>query len=250
MTVQTTSPPRTSRLDRRTAMRLAATEYERVGELFAALTPAQWREPTNCPPWDVRLMAGHILGMAEMAASLLEQRRQMREATRRGGVFIDALCALQVEKHTARTPAELRTAWARTSPRAARSRRRIPPFVRGRTVPQEQIINGKGESWTIGYLTETILTRDPWLHRLDIAAATGVEPTHTPDHDALIVDDVVHEWAGRHGQAVRLHLDGPAGGTWEFGSDGDALELDCVEFCRQISGRSSAHGLTETQVPF
>jgi uncharacterized protein (TIGR03083 family) len=231
-------------------MRHAAIEYERVGELFDALTPDQWSMPTNCPPWDVRQMAGHILGMAEMAASVLEQRRQVRAATSSGGVFIDALCAVQVEKHAALTPAELRTAWAKTSPRAARGRRRIPAFVRGRSMPQKQLVNGAEEWWTIGYLTETILTRDPWLHRLDIAATTGVKPTHTQDHDAVIVDDVVHEWAARHGQGVRLHLNGPAGGTWEFGSGEDVVELDVVEFCRQVSGRSPAHRLTETQVPF
>jgi hypothetical protein len=102
----------------------------------------------------------------------------------------------------------------------------------------------------LGYLTETILTRDPWMHRLDISAATGVKPTHTPEHDGVIVDDIVHEWAERHGKPVSLRLDGPAGGSWEFGSGGPVIELDAVEFCRQISARSTPSGLTETQVPF
>lgn len=250
MTPHTSAPSRTSLLDRGAAMRLAAAEYARVGELFADLTPTQWAVPTNCPPWDVRQMAAHLLGMAEMAASLLEQRRQVRAAERRGGVFIDALCAHQVEKHATATPAELRVAWARTSKRAVRSRGRIPAFVRRRAMPQKQLVNGVEETWTIGYLTETILTRDPWMHRLDIAAATGVKPKLTADHDARIVDDVVHEWAARHGQPVTLHLDGPAGGSWKFGSGGESLDLDAVEFCRQLSGRSPSHGLTGTQVPF
>jgi len=250
MAPQTSPPPRVSRLDRRTAMRLAANEYQRVGEMFEELTSAQWDAPTNCPPWDVRQMAGHLLGMAEMAASLLEQRRQIHGAARRGGVFIDALCALQVEKHAADSPVELRHAWARTSPRAARGRRRIPPFVRGRSLPQTQLVNGVEETWTIGYLTEAILTRDPWMHRLDIAAATGVKPKHTAEHDGLIVDHLVQEWAARHRQPITLHLGGPAGGSWTFGSGGEVLDLDAIEFCRQISGRSPALGLTRTQVPF
>jgi uncharacterized protein (TIGR03083 family) len=231
-------------------MRLAATEYRRVGLLFETLTPSQWDSPTNCPPWDVRQMAGHMLGMAEMAASLLEQRRQLRAAGRRGGVFIDALCAHQVEKHARETPDQLRAAWDREAPRAARGRRRIPGFVRRRPAPEVEEINGVEDPWTLGYLTETILTRDPWMHRLDISAATGVKPTHTPEHDGVIVDDIVHEWAERHGKPVSLRLDGPAGGSWEFGSGGPVIELDAVEFCRQISARSTPSGLTETQVPF
>ncbi len=244
------TPPRQSRMDRSTAMRLAPAEYERVSALFDTLSPSQWAMPTNCPPWDVRQLAGHVLGMAEMAASMLEQRRQMGEATRRGGVFIDELCAVQVEKHATLTPDQLRAAWKKSAPRATRGRRRIPGFIRRRAMPQTQEVNGAEESWTVGYLTETILTRDPWMHRLDIAAATGVKPTLTPDHDGVLVDDVVREWAARHGKPVTLHLDGPAGGTWTFGSGGAVMHLDAVEFCRQISGRSAPSGLTETQVPF
>jgi uncharacterized protein (TIGR03083 family) len=251
MTMTTQNPvPRHSTLDRSTAMSLAATEYERVGDLLGLLTLAQWAAPTNCPPWDVRQMASHVLGVAEMAASPLEQRRQMRAAGRRGGDFVEALCDVQLDKHAQKTPDEIKAAWRRTVPRAARGRRMIPGFLRRRALPQLQTVNGVEEAWSIGFLTETILTRDPWMHRLDIAAATGVKPTLTPDHDGVIVDDLVREWAARHGQPVSLRLDGPAGGTWEFGSGGVVLELDALEFCRQTSGRSPANGLTETQVPY
>jgi uncharacterized protein (TIGR03083 family) len=231
-------------------MRLAAVEYERVGELFDALSPDQWATATNCPPWDVRQMACHMLGMAEMAASILEQRRQVSAATRRGGIHIDALTAVQVDKHGDRGPDEIRSLWAHSAPRAARGRRRIPPFIRRRTMPQTQMMNGIEESWTIGYLTETILTRDPWMHRLDIAAVTDIGPTLTADHDGVIVDDVVHEWAARHGQPATLRLTGPAGGSWAFGDGGAVMELDAVDFCWRISGRAPADGLTATQVPF
>jgi hypothetical protein len=39
-----------------------------------------------------------MLGMTHMAASLREQLSQMRAARRRGGLFIDALTAEQVER--------------------------------------------------------------------------------------------------------------------------------------------------------
>jgi len=45
-----------------------------------------------------------------------------------------------------------------------------------------------------------ILTRDPWMHRLDLAPATDMPLHLTADHDGVIVADVVAEWADRHGK--------------------------------------------------
>jgi len=52
------------------AMRLAATEYQRFLDLLRSLEPEDWTKPTDCPGWDVRAMAAHLLGMVEMAGSL------------------------------------------------------------------------------------------------------------------------------------------------------------------------------------
>jgi hypothetical protein len=110
--------------------------------------------------------------------------------------------------------------------------------------------HGTVESWTIGYLVDVILTRDPWMHRSDIADATGRPMTLTAEHDGVLVADVAAEWAARHGQACSLTLTGPAGGSWTWGSGGEHLELDAVEFCRILSGRGTGAGLLETRVPF
>lgn len=90
---------RRTKLDRPTAMRLAATEYERFAGAVAGLSREQWTRPTDCPPWDVRALACHVLGMAEMAASVREGSRQRKAAMRADGLFIDALTDLQVRKH-------------------------------------------------------------------------------------------------------------------------------------------------------
>ena len=97
-TTVTSYPPRKSALARPVAMRLAADEYQRFIDVLAALSPDDWSKPTECPDWDVRAMAAHALGMAEMAASIREQMRQVKTATKRGGGFIDALTSLQVEE--------------------------------------------------------------------------------------------------------------------------------------------------------
>src|SRR5664280_1490085 len=174
MTITATrTGPRTPTLERATAMRLAATEYQRFIELLRSLSPGDWSRPTECPGWDVRAMATHALGMAEMAASIREQSRQQKAAKKRGGVFIDALSSLQVEERSHLTPAQLTDRFLVVGPRAARARRRTPGLIRRRRMPVQQTVGGRPETWSLGYLIDTILTRDPWMHRLDISRATG-----------------------------------------------------------------------------
>jgi uncharacterized protein (TIGR03083 family) len=234
-------------------MRLAATEYERVTDLLAVLTPDQWAAPTECPGWDVRAMAGHVLGMAQMAASLPETVRQQlgsqRRAKRVGGPLLDALTALQVEKNAHLSTAEVVDSLRSTGAKGAAARRRAPGFVRARTLPGPQDVGDHQEPWTIGYLVDVILTRDPFLHRVDITRATGVPMRVDADHEGVLVDDVVREWAGRHGAPYDLVLRGPAGGHWTGGGT-ERLELDALEFCRVLSGRSPATGLLAERVPF
>jgi uncharacterized protein (TIGR03083 family) len=250
------SPTRVARtvdLDRTIAMRLAATEYERVVAMLEALTPEQWQAPTECTGWDVRAMAGHILGMTQMAATVRETLRQSlvsgRRAKRSGCLPIDALTAVQVEKNEALTREELLRALRRTGPKAAAARRRTPAVVRNRTLPEVQVVGGAQEWWTIGYLLDVILTRDPFMHRIDIARATGAPMQSSADHEGVIVDDVVREWAGRHGQAYALVLTGPAGGRWGSGQ-AEPITMDAFDFCRALSGRAAAPGLLSEQVPF
>jgi len=250
MTITAPSRPRIPALPRGTAMRLAATEYQRFADTLRSLGPGDWATPTECPGWDVRAIAAHVLGMVEMAASIRETSRQLNLARSHGGVFIDALTALQVNERADMTPAQITARFAAQAPRAARARRRTPGFIRRRTMPVLQQVGGREEAWTIGYLIDVILTRDPWMHRADIARATGTDLVLTAKHDGVLVADVVAEWAARHGQPYTLHLTGPAGGTWRRGGGGPLIETDAVEFCRVLSGRGHADGLLAVQVPF
>ncbi len=244
--------PWTSAFDRETAMQLAATEYDRLADLLAELTPGDWRRPTECPAWDVRAMAGHCVGMARMSTSLRETARQltraMRAARKSGRPEIDELTDLQVREHAHLAEADVAEAMRQTGRAAVAGRRRVPRPVRALTFTDEGV--GVKEKWRVGYLLDTILTRDPWTHRGDICRATGRELHLTADHDGRIVADVVAEWAGRHGRPFDLTLTGPAGGHWRVGEDGERLELDAVEFCRVLSGRTEGEGLLRTAVPF
>lgn len=248
----TRTTPRTSTLDRDAAAELAATEYDRFAAMLAALTPDQWRAPTVCTGWDVRQVAAHCLGMAEMAATTRETVRQNVKATRRasrtGEEPIDALTGLQVDERAGMGPDEITGRYRDVGPRAARARARTKRLTRAARLPGESFPGDV--PWTFGYLIETILTRDPWMHRVDIADATGTTMVLTPEHDGVLVDDVVREWAARHGAPCTLVLDGPAGGTWTFGEGGPVVSEDTLAFCRRLSGRAPAEGLLATQVPF
>jgi uncharacterized protein (TIGR03083 family) len=249
--------PRKSALPRPVALRLAATEYGRCGEVFRSLPLAQWASPTDCPAWDVRQMTAHMLGMVEMAASIRESLRQQRKAGqivgRDGGVYIDALTQLQVDEREDWTPDRITERFQARAAKAVAGRRRTPAMVRRRTMSQLNEMNGVEEPWTFGFLIDVILTRDPWMHRLDIAHATGTPPHLTAGHDGVIVADVVAEWADRHGKEFSLTLTGPAGGTWNSGANGPALTFDAIDFCRAGARRPASvtlDDLMSTEVPY
>lgn len=240
-------------ISRPEAQTLAATEYRRVVDQLRSLTPDDWAEPTDCPLWDVRAMAGHSVGMLSDFTSLRSVMRRMRAATKvakqSGGPMIDAMTALQVADHAGLTTTELIEHAEANGPRAARWRATAPALLR--RMPMTEHVDGQPETWRIGYLLDIILTRDPWMHRVDIARATGRPLVLTADHDGRIVADVVAEWARRHGQPFTLALTGPAGGEFTGGAGaGEHLEFDAVEFCRILSGRAAGSGLLGQQVPF
>lgn len=253
----TTHPPSSRvrpQLPRDVAMRLAETEYRRTAEALAALGPEDWTRPTDCPAWDVRQMACHTIGMAAMTTSPLELARQQRkagaDAKSRGIDSLTALTALQVSERAGWTPDEVVAGMREVGPKAYRGRRRTPGFVRNRALPEKQVLSGQEETWSIGYLIDVILTRDPWMHRMDIARATGRAPELTAEHDGVIVADVVAEWASRHDEPYQLELTGPAGGTWRRGAGGEQIRMDAIDFCRALSGRGDAPGLLSVEVPF
>jgi uncharacterized protein (TIGR03083 family) len=235
-------------------MRLAATEYDRFASALTDLGPGDWDRPTDCPGWDVRQLACHTVGMATMVTNPFETARQQWRAGRRArSTGVDPLTALtgvQVDERADWSPSRVVEEARRVGPRAVRGRRRTPAVVRRRRLPQVQHVDGVAEHWSIGFLYDVILTRDPWMHRMDVAAATGRSPVLTSDHDGVLVADVVAEWAARHGAAYRLTLAGPAGGSWSRGAGGEVIDLDPVDFCRIVSGRGERPGLLAVGVPF
>jgi uncharacterized protein (TIGR03083 family) len=239
-------------ITRPAAEALARTEYARVADQLRALAPEDWSKPTDCASWDVRAVAGHSLGMmsdfTSFRAFVGRMRGAARAAKQTGAPVIDCMTAAQVADHAELSPAQLVARVDEIGPRAARWRAGAPAVFR--MLPMKEEVGGTPETWRMGYLLDVVLTRDPWMHRVDVARATGRDLELTSGHDGRVVGDVVAEWARRHGRPFALTLTGPAGGEYVAGSGGDLITIDAVEFCRVLSGRAPAHGLLTQEVPF
>ncbi|MCA1657475.1 MAG: maleylpyruvate isomerase family mycothiol-dependent enzyme, partial [Actinobacteria bacterium] len=186
-------------LDHDEAMALAEVEYDRLIEAVESLTPAQWAAPTDCAGWDVRAVVGHLLGMMELDAHPAELARQLKAATQRmqstGEDRIDALTAIQVEEHASLTVDELLAALRAMARRALAARAALTADERARPYDPGPPFDGP---WTRGYLLDIIHTRDPFMHRVDIARATAAPVALSAEQDGRIVADVVADWARRH----------------------------------------------------
>ena len=202
-----------------------------VEEAFR-LTPVQWGTITECPRWTVFDMVAHVTAATQNAANPLlwvsdgvwGKLRHPHDA------FLDAANEIGIGRRRGRSVpgllVDLRSLI--DVPKPPRLLRRVP-------VP----VGGLPSYGDVAYLVDVILARDTWLHRYDIARATGTSVTPDPT-SAEVVAQVVRDLAlAWHGPDVALHLTGPEGGTWLIGTNPDApmASLPAVEFLRHLSGR-------------
>lgn len=254
MTTSTTPAPAAAlESDRGTAMTHARIAYRRFADVAGQIGPTDWARATDCEGWTVRDLVGHVVGAMRSAASVREFASQQREIRSRvrsgGGSEVDVMTQVQIDRTSNLSTAALTAECTRLVEPATRGRRRTPAPLR-RFVRFRVVMGSIDETWNLGYLVDVILTRDAWLHRIDLCGALGQTPELTDSHDGFLVRQVATEWARRHGRPVQLVLTGPAGCTLEFGHGGERLELDAVEFCRTVSGRTAGSGLLATEVPF
>jgi uncharacterized protein (TIGR03083 family) len=234
-------------IDHAEAMRLAEDEYERLLELVRGLEDADWSRPTDCTEWSVKDIVVHQLGEAAALGSIREMLHQMRAARRLPKTMarVDRLNAVHVNERRHLSTHHLTELLAPALRRALRARRRAPALIRKMRFSADNL--GRV---SFGYMSDIVVTRDSFIHRVDITRATGKPMVVTPDQEGRIVADVVRDWASQHGRAFALRLTGPAGRTYRAGSAGEDIELDALEFCRILSGRAPGDGVLTTQVAF
>jgi uncharacterized protein (TIGR03083 family) len=239
-----------SRISRREARVLAGEEFDRFAELVGSLDDADWTRPTECTLWNVRQMVLHVLGSGDAQASPRELVHQMRKGIPLNKQmdshhWVDGLNELQIREREHLSNDEVVAQLAALGPKAVRGRWRTPPPLRYVPMNLGPIVGWK----PLKYLLDVGFTRDVWAHRIDICFTTNREMRMTADHDGRLVADLVAEWADLHGQSFELVLEGPAGGKFHRGENGERVELDVLEFIRILSGRIPGAGVLANQLP-
>ncbi len=238
------------RITRSEARPLAEEEFRRFAALVAQLTEAEWSTATDCTGWDVRAMSLHVLGSADGQARVPELLHQFRRGLPLNKEidshhFVDGINELQIRERAGVPNADLVAQLAAIGPRAVKGRWRTPPPVRWFPINFGPPIGWK----PLKYLLDVGFTRDVWTHRIDIHAVVDRPIELTPDHDGLLVSDIVREWAGTHGEPFELELTGPAGGQFTQGAGGEHVEIDAIEFIRTVAGRRAGEGILAHPLP-
>lgn len=203
----------------------------RLQEELQALDPEQWQAPTECRPWTVRDLVGHVVaGLAEDHRPVLLLTHAAAGIVRhRGRSLLDAVNEAQIDSLRAASPEGVLAELARLAPVAF-----LPPALH--RVPMRA--GGLPEGSDLAYVQYVIRPRDTWLHRHDIARATGGNVADDPtDTDVVeqVMRDLARSWTGG---AVVLRLRGSGGGTFLLGSgEGPVVDVDVVPLMRHLSGR-------------
>lgn len=227
-------------LTRDRAADVTEAELTAFHQLVAALDQADWERPTYNTGWRVRDVVAHVAGQYEELARIATFLRRLRTGRKRypDRIALDAHNQVQIDELAGLPPVELVTYLGRYGPPGMRALRRVPGLVR--RLPStlffpEPPLPDK----TLGYLFDVLTSRDTWMHRLDIARATG-RPFTVGEHDRHIVAQVVRDLARRwDGPAITLDLTGPAGGVWTVGTaaTADTIQADTIEMMLHLSGR-------------
>jgi uncharacterized protein (TIGR03083 family) len=237
-----------TKLNHAEAMQIAETEYGRFLDFLRSLSADDWSRPTDNDRWDVSQVVSHVTGMSQAIAGfpreMLRQQRQGKAVARDNGLSnFDGFTEFQSAMHGrgAQVVGKAEEQFAR----ALRRRQRFPAVLRPVRTPQPP-----WGWWSFGYMIDDILTRDVWMHRVDISRATGRELVLTSEHDGRFVANIVREFGAKSDRPFALVLTGPAGGHYVKGDASAEIRLDAVEFCRILSGRSEGHGLPTDLVAF
>jgi uncharacterized protein (TIGR03083 family) len=238
MTRTCTDAARLPQTDRDQAAQVGDAEGRAAIALLRQLRETDWHKPTDCPEWDVRALVSHLVAQCEDGQSMRTIVRRELAGRRRypAKTSVDAHMAVQVDEHRAQPGPDLAERFAQLWPRAVQARRRRPAALRRITLSTGIPAMPRA---SIGYLLDVIYNRDLWMHRLDLARATGQRFT-IGDHDRHIVEQVIRDLAlSWPAPPVTLELAGPAGGTWLIGPGEPAavIRAEATAMMRALAGR-------------
>jgi uncharacterized protein (TIGR03083 family) len=239
---------------RQQALATLTAELAAFQRLVATLNDGDWSRPTASAGWTVRDLVAHVAGQFEEQARFGTFRRRLREAKRRypDRIALDAHNQFQIDELAGLPTAELTAHLARHVPLALTAIRRTPGLVRRLPstlfFPEPPLPDRR-----MSYLFDILTSRDTWMHRLEIADATG-RPFTVDDHDTAVVEQVVRDLARAWtGPAIKLELTGTISGGWSLGSNGKPESVDGLVLMRHLSGRGGlepGHPLGNARVVF
>ncbi len=238
------------RIGRAEARVIAEEEFVRFADLVGSLTADEWTMPTECVGWDVHKVVLHVLGSGYAQASFLQFAHQLRRGLPLNKQidshhWVDGMNEFQIRERAHLPNDEIVAELVAIGPRAVEGRWKTPLPMRYLPIPF-----GPPIGWvSLKYLLDVGFTRDVWAHRIDVCEATGQDMNLTADHDGRLVADIVAEWASIHGQPFELVLEGPAGGKFSQGIDGEHVDIDAMEFVRVLSGRLPGTGVLSNPLP-
>ncbi len=240
------------------AMTMAREELDRFLDLLGQFDRDDWDLSTVCTDWDVRQVVAHVSATSAGFVRGSDLRRAIsgrlqRPHRQRGLDRLGAMNQIGVDDRADRNPTELIAELRDVGPRAIERRKKLPNALRGLPLPMG-LAFPFGKTWVpLGYLTDLIMTRDVWIHRLDLCRATGREMVLTAEHDGRITALVVRELADHLAKTVGetsvvLHLTGPAGGRWSMGDaagPGATITMDACDLHWLAAGRTTAAELQQ-----
>ncbi len=240
------------------AAAIARAELACFLELIAELRPDELDRPTHCSLWSVSDLVAHQASHAQSGSGIRGFLAQLdprltRPYRKTGMSMLDALNQAQVDRRKDR-PFDAVVAELRQGTEASiETRMRLHPLTGVLRVPVHPV----GLMPLSTLLTE-IFPRDMWIHRLDIADATGRPFSLEAEHNDVIIAGVVRDAARQAAKrlpatAVELRLRGPRERTWSFGGgERVSLAMDVADFARLASERAPAERVleaTETDAP-
>jgi uncharacterized protein (TIGR03083 family) len=220
---------------------MAREELQRFLALVESLSGDDWEQPTDCTAWSVRDILAHQAGAYAGYTSWGEFKRQVTARPGAGQMQIDALNQRQLADRAGRTPVDLIGELRVVGPKGIHTRQRLPWPLRKLKVPFGPPLG----TVAVDYLTDMLYTRDTWMHRADIARATGRHFVQTAEHDGRVTALVVRDLARGlrdtlRGRTVVFDLSGAGGGRYRIGTMAEPtviVKMDVVDFHRLASGR-------------
>lgn len=203
----------TSSLSRTDISHGCLAEYEAFATLVESLTDAQWSTPTRCEGFEVRDVAGHVIGLAEDTAAGVPGSRNAEEeaATVRHETPAGAAARLRAAVATIAVIAESVDDDGWNTP-----------------------IPGLGITLGEGVLT---LWYDTYVHADDIRAAVGRSSERGPGLEASVAY-LAREIEKNDWPSTTLALDGV--GRYDVNGGGASITGDALQFVLVATGRADA----------